>query len=325
MAEMITTKRRRRAGRWVRIRNTALATVAAALAWVSGPVAGSAATDPQASFATPERAVEALVGAAREGRTNDLVRILGPGSRKLVYSGDAVADRTGREKFVAAYETAHKIEQDAEGNDTLVIGRDAWPFPIPIVKRGDRWVFDTKAGDKEILARRIGRNELSVIEVCRAYVDAQREYASRDRNGDGVLEYAQSFISRRGKENGLYWPVKAGEPQSPLGPLMAEARTEGYGGKAARGKRQPYHGYYYKILKAQGQHAPGGAYSYLANGRMIGGFALVAYPSRYGVSGIMTFIVSHDGKVYEKNLGPRTVSIARAMTAYDPDSSWKAP
>jgi hypothetical protein len=303
-------------------RQTVALLVLAAFLWLAPATHAAPA---QRTFANPDEAVTALVEAARGGKTHELLAILGPGSKTLVFSGDRVADRNGREKFVAAYEAAHKIDESPEGKANLTIGEGSWPFPIPLVKRGEHWAFDAKAGAAEILARRIGENELNVIQVCRAYVDAQRDYASKDRNGDGILEYAQKFVSSKGKEDGLYWPAKAGMEESPLGPLVAAARAEGYGGKAAHGKRQPYHGYYYRILTAQGPDAPGGAYSYMADGRMIGGFALVAYPARWGVSGIMTFIVNQDGIVHEKNLGRDTAAIASRMTEYDPDPSWKTP
>jgi hypothetical protein len=202
----------------------------------------------------------------------------------------------------------------------LVYGDDDFPFAIPIVKKGEQWHFDTDAGRSEILARRIGRNELATIQVCLAYVDAQREYGSTDRDGDGLFEYAQKFRSTPGKEDGLYWPSEPGQPESPLGELVADARSEGYAGKP---QGSPYHGYLFKLLKAQGPHAEGGAYDYVVRGNMIGGFALVAYPAQYGVSGIMTFVVNHDGVVYSKDLGPNTTKLAAAMTRYDPDSSWK--
>ena len=284
--------------------------LAAQPAWAAGAE--------QRSFPSPEAAVDALVTAARADRTADLVRLLGPEGKRLVTSGDPVADKAGRAKFVAAYTTKHEISLTGDATATLVVGDEQWPLPISIVRRGGAWRFDTKAAEQEILARRIGRNELSAIEVCRAYVDAQREYASKDRNNDGLLEYAQKFTSSRGRQDGLYWPVKPGEPESPIGVLVASAHAEGY-------KREPYHGYYYKILKAQGKYAPGGAYSYMAKNRMIGGFALVAFPAQYGNSVIMTFIVNKDGVVYEKNLGPKTSSIARAVTAFDPDPTWKTP
>jgi len=190
------------------------------------------------------------------------------------------------------------------------------------VKRGDAWRFDTKAGADEILNRRIGRNEFNAIQVCGAIVDAEHEYASKDRTGSGYLEYAQKFMSSPGKRDGLYWPLTAGE-ESPIGPLVVSARAEGYGPRGAHEKRSPYHGYYYRILKKQGKDARGGAYSYVVHGRMIGGFALVAFPAKYGDSGVMTFIVNQNGVVYEKALGPHTATIARAMTTFNPDASWK--
>jgi hypothetical protein len=200
----------------------------------------------------------------------------------------------------------------------LYVGDDDFPFPIPLVPAGPRWVWDTDAGDDELLTRRIGRNELSVIQVCQAYVDAQREYYSRRT---GLLEYAQRLESTTGKQDGLYWPMRPGEPQSPLGPLVAQARAAGYP-LPPRGGPVPYHGYFYRILFAQGPDAPGGAYDYVVRGHMIGGFALVAYPAAYGVSGIVTFIVNQDGVVYQKDLGPKTAQVANAMKAYNPDRTW---
>jgi hypothetical protein len=272
----------------------------------------------QTMFASPDEAASALIEAARAGHTVELVKILGPGGKKLVNSGDPVADQEGRAKFVAAYDQQHALEAAGDGRMTLLVGEDHYPTPIPIVRTGTAWRFDAKAAEQEILARRIGRNELGAIEVCHAYVDAQKDYAAADRNADGVREYAQKFASSRGKHDGLYWPAGTGEPQSPMGQLMASAHAEGY-------KRLPYHGYYYKILKGQGKDAAGGAYSYMAHNRMIGGFALVAFPAKWGDSGIMTFLVNQDGTVFEKNLGPRTEATARAMTVFDPDQSWKAP
>jgi hypothetical protein len=205
----------------------------------------------------------------------------------------------------------------------LLIGQDGWPLPIPVVKEGDAWRFDTAAGKEEILNRRIGRNELNTIQVCLAYVDAQREYARAPREGDGLLTYAMKFRSDEGRHNGLYWPTKAGEELSSLGVLVANARAEGYARKTSEAKPTPYHGYVYRILTAQGPDAPGGAHDYIVNGKMIGGFALVAYPVQYGDSGVMTFIVNHQGIVYEKDLGTDTEHIARAMQAYNPDNTWK--
>ena len=281
-----------------------------------------AAAVTQKTFASPEQAVDALVAAARDGKRTELVRVLGSDGTKLVYSGDRVADQEGREKFVAAYDEMHKITLDGDARAVLAVGKNEWSFPIPVVKQGGTWRFDTKAGAQEILDRRIGRNELNAIEVCRAYVDAQREYASKGLSGSKLPDYAQKFMSSPGKHDGLYWPVEEGQAESPMGPLVVQARAEGYGTKAKAEKRSPYHGYYYRILTKQGKNASGGAFDYIVDGHMIGGFALVAYPAKYEDSGIMTFIVNHDGIVYQKNLGPGTATIARQMTAFDPDSTW---
>jgi len=282
---------------------------------LAAPLPALAGNPQQTEFASPQTAVDALVAAARADRAGALIRMLGPGSAKLVDSGDRVADRAGRARFVAAYQQQHTIEK-TDDKATLLVGNDQWPLPIAIVRQGKLWHFDAKSAEQEILARRIGRNELNVIEVCRAYVEAQREYATQDRNGDGILEYAQKFRSAKGKHDGLYWESKPGEPESPVGPLVAAAHAEGY-------QVQPYHGYYYRILTTQGKDAPGGAYDYIAKGHMIGGFALIAFPAKWGDSGIITFIVGRDGVVYEKNLGPDTLALARKITVFDPDPSWK--
>lgn len=295
----------------------------AALASVALLAAPSAATEEEL-FATPEQAVDALFAATQAGNTEALLKVLGPGSRKLIRSGDAVADAQSRSKFLAAYQEENRIEPAGDDRVVLAVGKDDWPFPFPIVRRGDGWAFDASAGAEEILARRIGANELDAIEVCHAYVDAQREYAEKDRNHDDFIEYAQKFLSSSGKRDGLYWPAAAGEEESPIGPLMAKARAEGYSTNDKSGHR-PYHGYYYRILKGQGAAAKGGAYDYVLNGHMIAGFALVAFPAQYGVSGIMTFIVNHDDVVYQKDLGPNTPKLAREMSLFDPDSSWETP
>lgn len=263
----------------------------------------------------------ALVDAIKADDRKMLRDILGPEGSTLVDSGDAVADRSARQRFAAEYDRTHRIE-GGDGKVVLYVGPDDYPFPIPLVPEGPVWRFDTRAGKEEILNRRIGRNELHAIQVCLAYVDAQREYYSEDRNADGLREYAQRFASASGKRDGLFWETKAGEAPSPLGLLVAQARIEGYGGKA-RGAPVPYQGYYYRILTAQGPDAPDGAYDYRAHGRMIGGFALVAFPAQYGVSGVMTFIVSHAGVVYQKDLGPNTAAIARGIKVFNPDGSWK--
>jgi hypothetical protein len=271
----------------------------------------------QKSFESLDEAVNALVGAIRAADRKALVEILGPGGGPLVSSGDDVADRAAFQRFTAAYDRAHRLEGGG-GRVVLYVGDDDFPFPIPLVPAGPRWVWDTDAGDDELLTRRIGHNELSVIQVCQAYVDAQREYYSRRT---GLLEYAQRLESTTGKQDGLYWPMRPGEPQSPLGPLVAQARAAGYP-LPPRGGPVPYHGYFYRILFAQGPDAPGGAYDYVVRGHMIGGFALVAYPAAYGVSGIVTFIVNQDGVVYQKDLGPKTAQVANAMKAYNPDRTW---
>jgi hypothetical protein len=277
----------------------------------------------QKSFKSPEEAVKALSDAVKGNDTKELLTIFGPEGKELISSGDKVADETGREHFIKAYEEMNKLVSENDTKVILHVGNGDWPFPIPVVKRGEYWLFDTMVGREEILNRRIGRNELNAIQVCLAYVDAQREYILKDRDEDKLLEYAQRFISREGEKNGLYWEAKEGEERSPLGPLIAKASVEGYTGKRPIGKRNPYHGYYYKILKAQGKNAPGGEYDYMVKGKMIGGFALVAYPDEYGNSGVMTFVVNQDGVVYQSNLGKDTEKIATAMNKFDPDKTWK--
>jgi len=278
----------------------------------------------QKSFASPELAVQALVGALRSDDQKGLLEILGSGAMRVLASGDAVADKRARATFVEDYDQANRIVRAGEDKAVLEIGKAGWPLPIPIVQRASAWIFDTKAGEEEMLNRRIGRNELAVIQVMLAYVDAQNEYASKARDDSGVRSYAMKIRSSPGKRDGLYWPVKHGEEPSPLGPLAAGATAEGYGkGKPDPSKLPAFHGYHYRVLTGQGSQAPGGAYSYVARGRMIGGFGLVAYPARYGSSGIMTFVVNQDGVVYEKDLGPGTAQAAGTMTLFNPDQSWR--
>ena len=276
----------------------------------------------QKSFASAEEAVKAMVTAARSNNDKEMLAIFGASAKEILFSGDTVADKQRRGQVLAAYDEKNRI--DTKGDEKiLVIGKQDWPYPIPIVKRGDVWVFDTEKGKEEVLNRRIGNNELFTIQVLLAVVDAQREYALKDRDKNGLLEYAQKFLSDPNKRNGLYWQTKAGEPESPLGPIMTQAQGQGYQLKPSS-TPVPYHGYYYRILLAQGKDAAGGAYSYLVKGKMIGGFAVVAYPAEYGNSGVMTFIVNHDGKAFQKNLGSNTASIAKGMKEYNPDSSWTA-
>jgi hypothetical protein len=278
----------------------------------------------QQQFVSPDDAMNALVAAAKAGDTNTLHAIFGPAAHELV-SADIVQASNESETFLHCLaEKAVRIRA-SDTNAVLEIGTDRWPFPIPLVKQADgKWLFDTVTGKEEILNRRIGRNELGAIRVCHAYVGAQREYASQPRTSDGVLEYAQNLRSTPGKHDGLYWPAGADEELSPLGPLIAKARGEGYRqqAKIMTEAQSPYRGYYFKILTCQGKKAPGGEYNYVINGHMIAGFAFVAWPAEWGNSGMMTFIVNQLGKVYQKNLGPKTSVIAPEMTIYDPDSSW---
>ena len=271
----------------------------------------------QKSYASPEEAVKVLIDAIKANNNQELLAIFGPEGKDIISSGDEVADKNAREKFLSDYEEMNKLEKETPDKVVLDVGSEDWPFPIPIVKKGETWVFDTKEGKDEILSRRIGRNELNTIEVMHAYVDAQREYVSKDRDGNGDIEFAPKIISTEGKHDGLYWEAKEGEEESPFGPLVAEAVKEGYASKTS-----PYHGYYYKILKGQGKNAPGGQYVYVVNGKMILGYALLAYPASYGSSGIMTFIINQDDAVYQKNLGKNTAEIAESITGYNPDKTW---
>jgi hypothetical protein len=285
------------------------------------PVA-QAATAAQKRFASPEAGITALVEAVKANDQPMLGGILGPHGKKLISSGDRVADQQSREAFIKAYSEANKLVFEGETQAVLVIGQDEWPMPIPLVKSPAGWRFDTPQGEKEILTRRIGRNELAAIQVCLAIVDAAHEYAALDVDGDRIPEYAPQFVSTPGKHDGLYWQTKAKEPPSPLGPLLAAATREGYTDSVSK-PLAPYHGYVYRILTKQGGNAPGGEQDYLIKGHMIGGFAVIAYPARYGVSGVMSFMVNQDGVVYEQNLGKNTTAIASKMTTFNPDASWR--
>jgi len=285
---------------------------------VTGLLANASVVSAQQLFKSPDDAAAALAAAARSSNMDQIQSILGIRGREIVSSGDRVADAADRERFIAAYDNRHAITEQKD-RATLVIGQDEFPFPIPLVRVRGEWKFDTEAGRKEILYRRIGRNELDAIQASLAFADAQNEYAAKDR-GQGAGVYAQRIISQPGKKDGLYWETAPGEEQSPLGELAADAAAEGYRPGATP---QPFHGYYYKILKGQGSAAPGGAADYVVGNRMIGGFGLLAYPADYGNSGIMSFVVNHDGTVYQKDLGLATRRIAANMRNFNPDKGWE--
>jgi Protein of unknown function (DUF2950) len=289
--------------------------------FILGGISAGAAVE-QKGFATPEAAVKALIAALKSDDERELLSIFGTAGKKLISSGDPVSDKQRREKFVSDYDRKNSMTQEG-GKIVLNIGDQDWPFPIPLVKKGDQWVFDTQAGKEEILDRRIGENELSTVQTLLAVVDAQREYARKNPNKDGIRQYAEKFGSDPGKKNGLYWETKPGEEPSPLGELVADARAEGYRRTGSKQGPIPFHGYYFRMLKKQGKHAAGGAFDYIVKKKMIGGFAVVAYPAAYGSTGVMTFIVNHDGVVYEKNLGKNTAKTAQAMDSFDPDQTWK--
>jgi hypothetical protein len=271
-------------------------------------------------FESPEAASAALVSALRDGDSDKLVAIFGSEGEEIVRSGDEVADRQRYGRFLALYDKSHALQTDGKDRRVMTIGESAWPFPVPIVRRGEKWAYDATEGKEEILNRRIGENELSAIEVCKAIGDAQREYAHRDPDKNGMHDFAQQFPSRPGKRDGLYYPVDKGQPPSPLGALAASAAAEGY----ARRKKgtTPYHGYYYRILTSQGTSAPNGKMNYLVKDKMILGFAVVAFPAEYGNSGIMTFTMGPDGVVHQKDLGERTDELGLQITTFDPDDSW---
>jgi Protein of unknown function (DUF2950) len=272
------------------------------------------------AFSSPDEAGNGLLDAAKAGDQNALLAIFGPDSKDTISSGDAVQDKATVGAFVSGYEEMHRWRKMPDGSQILLIGAQNFPFPIPLKKNDSgQWFFDTAAGKKEILRRRIGRNELSVIDVCGALADAQADYYSR-RHDDGSKQFAVKFISDPGKQNGLYWESPEGQPKSPLGPMLAYATSEGYAVKPDA--HQPFHGYYFHMLTSQGSNAPSGAKNYVVNGKMVGGFAFVAYPAEYGNSGVMTFIMNQDGLFLQKDLGKTTTETASAMTVFDPDASW---
>jgi len=302
-----------------RCRATLTSLTAALLVAIATAIGLPSAACAQQDYKTPQDAVDALVAAAKSGDQKAALAVLGRDGEDIISSGDKVSDDAARARFVSSYDDKHQIATDGDKKATLVIGNNDYPFPIPLLRnKNGTWSFDTETGRREILYRRIGHNELDTIQTCLAYVDAQNDYASKDR-GAGVGVYAQHFISAPGKKDGLYWAAGQGEEESPLGELFAAATRQGY--HASQG-RSPYHGYYYKILTRQGPAAAGGAVDYVVNGKMIGGFALVAYPAEYRNSGVVTFIVSHQGTVFQKDLGPDTAKIAEALTSYNPDQTW---
>jgi len=270
----------------------------------------------QKTFSSPEEANNAFVAAAQNNDEKALLEILGPEGREIVSSGDATEDAEGRARFVSKYQEMHRMLKEPDGSVTLYIGAENWPMPIPLAMKGNLWFFDTEAGKKEILFRRIGRNEISAIIVCEELVAAQKEYYALQHN-----EYARQIFSDGGQHNGLYWEVSDGESQSPIGPLVASAVAEGYV-KDKAGPPTPYHGYLFHVLTRRGKYFPGGAKSYIVNGKMTDGFAFVAYPAEYRSSGVMAFIVNQDGVVYQKDLGRKTEALGKAMQEYNPDSSW---
>jgi hypothetical protein len=299
-----------------------LATLAALAIFATGSFNLAQAQQPkQKTFSACEEACAALFVAVQKDDQSALLAILGPAATEIISSGDESDDRSSRKQFVEKYQEMHRLVRESDGTTTLYVGAENWPTPIPLVHKGNRWYFDTAASRKEILLRRIGKNELETVAVCLELVDAQNEYHSEPHDGDGVKQYAPRFGSEGGKHNGLYWKITDGDSASPVGPLLTLASSEDYAKETTQPR--PFHGYYYRILTAQGKRAPGGAKNYLAHGKMTGGFAFVAYPAEYRSSGVMTFIVNQDGVVYQKDLGPRTTVHARTLRQYEPDATWK--
>lgn len=276
----------------------------------------------QKRFASPEEAVTTWITAIRADNDKEVLAIFGPEAKAVIFSGDPVSDKQRREKFLSAYDVKNTLIEEGK-KMILTVGEHEWPFPIPLVKKSGTWFFDIKAGKEEILNRRIGENELHTIQTMLAIVDAQREYAMADHDGDGLLQYAGKLWSDPGKKNGLYWETKEGEEPSPLGEFVVKAKAEGYTWEGSRHVPVPYYGYYYRMLRKQGKHAPEGARDYCVKGHQIGGFAVIAYPAKFGNSGVMTFLVSHDGVVYQKNLGKNSARVAKAKKIFDPDKTWK--
>lgn len=297
----------------------ALAAPGATAGWAAEPQTAVSAIGE--TFPTGDAAVAALIDALRTGKPDTAQTVLGPASAKLLSSGDKYSDAAERQRFLAAYDIQHELVAAQADRLVLQVGADDWPFPIPLVRAGGRWHFDAKAGAQELVDRRIGRNEIAAIRTSLAYIDAQKAFFALTKE-QGHPRYAQRLASSSGKHDGLYWPAAAGEPESPLAPLMAQAKEEGYPGERISGKPQPYNGYFFRILTGQGSSAADGARDYLSDGRMTRGFALIAWPASYGASGIMTFIVNQDGIVFQKDLGPDTAAVAAETKLFDPDLSW---
>jgi hypothetical protein len=301
-----------------RIRVIALACAVLVVAGCGGHSEGGK----HARFDSPQAAVDAFVSALQKNDQKELGRLLGPDIDGLLSSGDPVQDQADHERFLAAYAEKHSLQAQGDGTQVLVIGENDWPFPIPLVEHKGKWHLDGNAGADELVYRRVGRNELGAISVSRGFVAAQQEYASQGHDGDPPGIYALKLISDEGTQNGLYWPVADGEPASPAGPFVASAAAEGY--RRSDAGPTPYHGYYYRMIYAQGPNAAGGAKDYFKDGVLTEGFALIAWPAEYGVSGVQTFIVNQDGTVFQKDLGEDTATAAEAILLFDPDSSWKA-
>ena len=274
----------------------------------------------QKTFSSPDEASRALIRAVQAGNEKDLLEIFGPDGKEIISSGDKVEDQKSRDAFAEKYQRMNRLVDEPDGTVRLYVGAENWPMPIPLVNRKDAWYFDTSAGKEEILFRRIGRNEIATIGVLRELVAAQKEYYSKTLD-DSVKQYAQKFISDQGKHNGLYWNASNRETESPIGPLLAYASSEGYAKKLSS-LPSPFQGYYFRVLMGQGKHASGGAKNYIVNGKMTRGFAFLAYPAQYANSGMMSFIINQDGILYQKDLGPKTAELANALDEYDPDKTW---
>jgi Protein of unknown function (DUF2950) len=286
---------------------------------------GQKSTGPQAgqqTFPSPADASQALVAAIQKDDEGALLKVLGLNAKDIISSGDPAEDKQNRAQFAQKYQQMHRLRTEPDGTTTLYIGAENWPTPIPLMHKGSAWYFDTAAGKQEILYRRIGKNEMAVIQTCTELVDAEKEYYAQPHDGGADRQYAQKFFSDTGKQNGLYWETASGETNSPIGPLVAVAENEGQA-PAPNRNLEPFQGYYFRILKTQGPKAPGGSHSYIADGKMTRGFAFVAYPAEYRSSGVMTFLVGQDGVVYEKDLGPHTSQIAKTLAQYNPDASWR--